>query len=195
MQSIVAVVTGFDAYGSISANPSAQVVTEMRLSDEHGITLIREVLPTSYGRASQRIVDLIRSQKPDILVMFGHSPRASALRLERCARNQTTSRSRDNDDLKLEGPIDTAGPDRMDATANVDDVLSKIASLRPSPYVSENAGGYVCNYVYYTALREIRQRRLTTKCMFAHLPTVSSAVERSEAQVAAERLVSVVAHL
>ena len=38
--------------------------------------------------------------------------------------------------------------------------------------MSDDAGGFVCNHAFYTALAEADRRRLPTRCGFLHLPRI-----------------------
>ena len=37
--------------------------------------------------------------------------------------------------------------------------------------ISNNAGNYLCNNIYYHCLKKIKDNDLKTKCIFLHIPT------------------------
>jgi pyroglutamyl-peptidase len=185
-----AVLTGFDAYGRFRTNPSAYVVKHLNYQTTNQADIIREVLPTSYERAAARVRNLIHRYNPDILVMFGHSAQATALRLERYAHNFTTSTRADNDGRRVKGPIDESGPSRLLATVDIDSLFESLKYEQPTSYISDDAGEYVCSYAYYVALMAIERAHLATRCLFVHLPTISTADQRRNLTRSANQLVT-----
>src|SRR3984957_6508351 len=84
-----ALVTGFDAFGGYSFNPSAELVkTLVRKRPRDSFEDIEAlILPTKYTEATDMALDRIKSSNPDCVLMFGLKDSASAICLERFALN------------------------------------------------------------------------------------------------------------
>jgi len=64
--------TGFNPFGNHAVNPSQIVVKQLLARGLPG--LIGEILPTEYAAAGARIVDLIRTHRPDRIICLGLAP-------------------------------------------------------------------------------------------------------------------------
>ena len=84
--------------------------------------------------------------KPDIYLILAHNPKGKHIQVELRGVNLKTGTGR-----KYE--VSTFKP-----------------HLVGSMKYSKNAGRYVCNYVVYTVLREIRVKRRATQLCFLHIP-------------------------
>lgn len=151
-------VTGFDAFGDNAVNPSELLVhaLENRLKDRAKF----EVLPTSYFRCRDRL-ELIVSQKPKIMIMFGYSKNSKGLKLESLTRNAVNQKLIDNDGQSLRGEIIVGGPATIHTLVDLDKLKTAAGG---TAYLSENAGGYVCNFAYYLALYN------RVPAIFIHVP-------------------------
>lgn len=166
------VVTGFEPFGSHSSNPSGLLV--QRLSGRPEV--VTEVLPTSYERAGQRVEALLREHAPSAVLMLGLSARARCLVLERRALNWDDSTATDNDGQRRSGfPIAPQGPRSYASTLPLDRFAALASEAGVQIEFSDDAGGFVCNHVYYRAAHTIEQSALGTRSGFVHLPLVERA--------------------
>jgi pyroglutamyl-peptidase len=93
------------------------------------------------------------------------------LRLELVARNCDRSGAPDNSgDIREDAPIDADGPAWYAATLPHHQVSRALTARRIPHQYSEDAGGFVCNHVFYRACREIAQSGRETLCGFIHFP-------------------------
>ncbi|MHB8448989.1 MAG: pyroglutamyl-peptidase I [Mycobacteriales bacterium] len=168
------VVTGFDAFGSLVLNPAEAVARDVAAGN-HPVY----ILPTSYSAAEEMVQTIIRKERPDALLMFGYAKDVPLLRLERYARNVNLSRAADNDGLIFHGSIAAHGP-RIRATSfDVDQIAGDLNRQGMSITISEDAGGYVCNHVYYVALATIRR----SLALFVHVSRSESSVVEAAASL------------
>lgn len=185
----VTLVTGFGPFGSLKRNPSQSLVEALPSLDSLERTLI---VPTSYERAWQQIESALAPPNTR-LVMFGYSPRAKGLRLERFAHNLDRSPIPDVDGEIHQGSIFSAAEPRLDSTAAVTAFRHLRATYPDLPvHMSEDAGGYVCNHVFYRALREASHARALGSVVFAHVPDWERSESRGPILEAATRLVEFV---
>jgi pyroglutamyl-peptidase len=177
-------VTGFDPFGSLEKNPSAELLAQLLADDP---SLWCEVLPTSYERAWKQLERLLK-RGPRTLLMFGYSRNVDGLRLERYGRNEDNSTSSDNDRLVGKHVIIQGAPPKLAARA---DVLALDAQLRAAGApvaTSDHAGGYVCNHTYFRAL-DAAERLGLDLCLFVHVGNWRGSLEETSVIDGAKLLV------
>ncbi len=165
-------VTGFEPFAGLDVNPSQAIVESLAgsTSTPSGIELVTEILRTEFRAAGARIVALIREHQPDAVVSLGLAASASAIRLERVALNLNDSLRPDNGgDLARGRPVDPAGPIAYWSTLPLDGMLAALKERDIPAVISNHAGAYVCNHVFYTARREIERLGRETPCGFVHV--------------------------
>ena len=168
--------TGFEPFDGHGANPSQAIVETVarRASAGPDADLVTAILPCAFGAAGERIVSLIREHAPDAVVSVGLAASASAIRLERHALNLNDSIRPDNGgDLATGRPIDPSGPIGYWSTLPLDAMLAALKAEGIPAIVSNHAGAYVCNHVFYTVRHEIARRGLATRCGFIHVPLMA----------------------
>ena len=169
-------VTGFEPFDGLAVNPSQAIVESLAgaPSKLEGIELVTEILPTEFRAAGNRIVSRIRELRPDAVVSVGLAASAYAIRLERHALNLNDSLRPDNDgDLATGRLIDPAGPIGYWSTLPLDAMLRALKGRDIPAIISNHAGAYVCNHVFYTARHELERLGRQTPCGFIHVPLMS----------------------
>ncbi|HCC47845.1 MAG TPA: pyroglutamyl-peptidase I [Elusimicrobia bacterium] len=165
-------VTGFEAFAGRGENPSLQVLGKLRAPA--GARLHKARLPVSGKAVGKKLRGLINRIKPDLVISLGLAAGESAVRVERFAVNIADYAIKDNAGWQPEGKkLDEAGPAAYFVTA---DPLKLAAAARRAgapAYVSNHAGGYVCNTLMYSALRAIDQAGLCALYAFIHLPVTT----------------------
>lgn len=155
MDERVLLVTGFGPFPGVERNPSgaaAQALDGLRLA---GWRVAGRTLDTSWARAFAQLRAHVEEMAPEMLVMLGVAPRA-AVEIERLAHNRCVVREDVDGCLPPADAVAPAGPA----------VLETTLPLLPDVGVSEDAGSYLCNYVFYRARHELPVPR----CGFVHLP-------------------------
>jgi pyroglutamyl-peptidase len=169
-------VTGFEPFGGLPVTPSQAIVEALGKSSARQCQaeLVTEILPTEFRGAGDRIKTLIRELRPAAVVSVGLAASAAAVRLERHALNLNDAIRPDNaGDLATGRPIDPEGPIGYWSTLPLDRMLRAITARDIPAIISNHAGAYVCNHVFYTARREIELLGLGTVCGFVHVPLMS----------------------
>src|SRR4051812_29342482 len=140
MNSDRTLVTGFLAFEGFDVNPSAL------LAERCGRRF--ELLEVSYA-AVDAFVDQLDPDSFDRWLMVGVAGRSSRMRTENVARNVIGQRS----DVRGNVPrseIEGGGPRQVAGTMwNSPTFATETSVRRPS----DDAGDYLCNYVYYRGLR------------------------------------------
>jgi len=165
--------TGFEPFGGSAINPSELVVREIvKLAPEAPITrMTTEVIPVEYDRAGRLIAERLAALEPDILLATGLAESRADINLERVALNLDDAAHPDNAGVLRRGnAIERRGP----LARRTDwDLLPFAEGMNAAGFattVSNHAGAFVCNHLYYCALGAKMRRKLATRALFVHLP-------------------------
>jgi pyroglutamyl-peptidase len=164
-------VTGFLAFEGFEVNPSAL------LAERCGRRF--ELIEVSYA-AVDRFIEQLDASSFDRWLMLGVAGKSSRLRVEYFGRNSIGQRT-DVTGCATCGPIDPAGPMQLAGTLWTSPTFAiETAMRRPS----HDAGDYLCNYIYYRALR--RFDGAGKRIGFLHIPPLEKmALEQQLAEVQA----------
>ncbi len=163
-------VTGFEPFGAHAENPSEGVVRALRA--EPGV--VSEVLPVSYARAELRLLRLLEELRPSALVLFGLHEGAE-LALERVAKNLDDHPEPDEDGVARQArPIREPGPAAYWSSLPLRSLGENLDRLGVPWCWSSDAGGFLCNHVFYVVRHHLEQRGLSTPSGFVHLPPADS---------------------
>ncbi len=159
-------VTGFGPFPGVEHNPSATAARAVDGLRVGGETLVGLVLPVSYRRAPQAVIELAHTLGARAVVCLGVASRRTRVEVERRATRATDAERPDVDgDLRPEA----TGPEVLHATAPVD-ALAR--ALRAS--VSDDAGTYVCNALLYELVGALPD----VPVAFVHVPTAGISRDR-----------------
>ena len=161
-------ITGFDPFGGETVNPSWEAVC--RLPERIGnLRLIKQQLPTVYGRAAELAITKAKEMSPDAIVCVGQAGRRAAITPEVIGINLREGRIADNAGIILTNtPIDPQGPAAYFATLPVRDMVNAIRSVGLPATLSYSAGAFVCNDLLYSLLHHFRGNDLPIG--FIHVP-------------------------
>lgn len=170
--------TGFGPFPGVPRNPSQSLVE--RFPDSlGGHDIHRVVLPTIYEAAGAGIEALLVERRPDICLCLGVATDAF-LRLETLARNHGTLAIADESGAVRSGPIAPSGPDTYACTLPFAAIRAMLKRRGIAAELSDDAGGYVCNHVFYSARHAIDRHRLATACGFVHVPPFGQPDDENE---------------
>lgn len=153
--------TAFEPFGGRSSNVSHQMMQAL----PHIEGLTKMVLPVSFRRAPAMAVEAVERVKPDLVISLGEAPSRAAVCIERVALNLMHTRTADNDGFSpRQQSIVPGGPDGIFTPVDVDALAAQLDCT-----VSNSAGLYVCNTLYYTLLHRYRH---SIPSVFVHFPGV-----------------------
>jgi pyroglutamyl-peptidase len=175
--------TGFGPFPGVDANPSARVVEELRTAYACGaevklalsgapIDLCTEVLPVAYAEAGELVRRRIADVRPDIVLMLGVAPRSDRIALERVALNldDTPDRADNTGDAPDGRAIEPDGPLAYASTLPLLSLRNRLRAEGVAVTISNHAGAYLCNHVFYVARHAAEQIYPAPRCGFIHLP-------------------------
>lgn len=170
-------VTGFEAFGGSEVNSSELVVRALEELRFPGVATA--VLPTSYRRAEAHIAALLHDHRPCRLYMLGLAQRSAAIRFEELALNRDHCAAPDNDgEIRLDRRIIEEAPREYRNSLQLDRMVPTARDLGEGVLFSQDAGGFVCNHVFFAASHLIFTDLPGCRCGFVHLPAVDRGDER-----------------
>ena len=173
-----ALVTGFDAFGGDTVNPSSAAIAKLKRKFGR-VAVHTAILPTSYARSAIVLRGAIHEVNPDIVLCVGQAGGRNELSLERVAINVQDARIKDNDGKQ---PIDREvvrdGPAAHFATLPIKACVAEMRRAGLPAVVSNTAGTFVCNHILYALMDIIRQRPTPTRGGFLHIPYLPEQASR-----------------
>ena len=163
-------ITGFEPFKKEKVNPSWEVCK--RLSEEiEGMHIAVRKLPVVFDEARKKAAEYFNNVNPDVVLHLGEAGGRTHISVERIAVNRDDAEIKDNKGLKREdNPIEPEGEDGYFATIPVVKVVEALKKAGIPAVVSNSAGTYLCNHVFYGTLHHVKKENLSTKVGFIHLP-------------------------
>jgi pyroglutamyl-peptidase len=159
-------------------NPSARIADTLAGREIGGLTVRSAILPVVRALAGERVIELIERVQPAAVVCFGQGgPRQTALRIERLAVNMRDYPVPDNAGHRpSEEPILPGAPAAYFATLPVAAIRDRVRTAGVPCRLSNTAGTFLCNEVFFTALHYLAARATFTPAGFVHLPLLPEQV-------------------
>jgi pyroglutamyl-peptidase len=164
--------TGFGPFAEHATNPSGEVA--QRLDGERiGRLRVRGVLlDVAWARAGTALCAAVHAVRPAAVLALGVAP-SPALRIERSAENRDRPRIPDVDGvLRAPGPIRADGPATIPTRLPWGPILRDLESAGFEAVASDDAGGYLCNHVFYLLLDGLAD---DGPAGFVHVPALGEA--------------------
>ena len=178
-------ITGFEPFGGSTVNPSQQLV------DALDGEVATAVLPVSYGRAADALRGAVAGHQPDVVIAFGQADGRTGISVERFAHNLDEATTTDNDAASGSGaPIDPDGPAAYPSTLPVDAVVAALRAEGIPATPSRDAGGFLCNHVFYVLMGLLERERPDARGGFVHVPLLpEQALDKDEPSMQLDTLV------
>ena len=166
-------VTGFEPFGGESVNPSwlAAQALDGRIVDGH--TVVGARLPTVFDAAIVSLRDLLLRHRPALAICTGQAGGRGAISLERIAININDARIPDNAGAQpVDTPVAAGAPAAYFTTLPIKAMLAAMMEAGVPAEVSQTAGTFVCNHVFYGLMHELATRAelAGTRGGFVHVP-------------------------
>jgi pyroglutamyl-peptidase len=162
--------TGFDAFGGEAINPSWLSVSRACREAGDGLTLIGACLPTEFSASLTILQQLVESHRPDLVIAVGQAGGRSSISLERVAINIDDARIPDNAGWQpVDEPIHPAGEAAYFSSLPIKAIVQALRAEGIPAEVSNTAGTYVCNHVFY-GLMHLCRHIPGMRAGFVHIP-------------------------
>ncbi len=179
-------VTGFEPFGGETVNASWEAAQRLEGWRHGGYAAAARLLPCAYDASVKELISAIETLRPDALLMTGQAARRAVVCVERFARNLDDAAAPDNDGaLRRALRISRGAPERLEAAAAVTAIVGAIKEAGIRARVSRNAGGFVCNHLYFGALQYLGGVDHPIPAVFVHLPVTP---EQTPSGASAKRL-------
>ena len=161
---MIVLITAFEPFDGAETNITQSVLSLLSASIADW-AIEKVCLPVSFKRAPIVLREAIATFSPDLVIMLGQCPAGENIRLERFAINMMDSIKGDNDGyIPNEETIYADKPLALQTSLPIKELVRFCTDNVQPVQVSNSAGLYVCNRVYYEALH-LRQRAI-----FVHVP-------------------------
>lgn len=167
-------ITGFEPFGGMTANPTQQIVEAMRDHAVPGVELHTAVLPVEYDECRRVVLGHIDRLGPDAVIACGLAAGRTAVTPERIAVNVKDTASdqaiADNAGNRPQDQPISDGPDGLFSTLPIRAVQQALAAAGIPSAISNTAGTYICNNTMYGILDHLRLEGSQTLAGFIHFP-------------------------
>ncbi|MEM8837732.1 MAG: hypothetical protein AAGE89_06540 [Pseudomonadota bacterium] len=173
-------ITGFSRFPGAPVNPTERLIEWLMADDWGNFAADRtpevkpdlhfRLLATDYRKVDQELAAIKTTIQPDIAIFFGLSAEATGFQLETTARNHVAINRPDVAGYRPAlGEIVAGGPLR-ETTLPLDDIHRRLSGQNLPVYRSDNAGDYVCNYLFYNAHHRGLGANADLRAGFIHVP-------------------------
>lgn len=144
--------TGFAPFAGAAVNESWEAVREAApLLHAAGFAVEVLELPVEFGRAGERLAAAVREHRPSLVVAVGLAAERTGITPERVALNVRDARIPDNAGTSpVDEPVVAGGPVGCFSTLPIKAMVAALAADGIPGAVSQTAGTYVCNDVFYS---------------------------------------------
>jgi pyroglutamyl-peptidase len=162
--------TGFEPFGGEAVNPSWQVARALDGAVVADASVHALQLPCVFGAALAALDAALARTRPTLVLALGQAGGRDGFTVERVAINIDDARIADNAGQRpIDLPVLPAGPAAYFATLPIKALVAALQQAGWPAAVSQTAGTYVCNHVFYGLMHRLR-RRHGVRAGFMHLP-------------------------
>jgi pyroglutamyl-peptidase len=166
-------VTAFEPFAGETVNPSFEVAKALETVAfaDANVQIMR--LPVDRFQAIEQALKRIRESSPDLVILLGEGSRRYRINPERVAINVDDFRIPDNTGHQPKGePIIREGPAAYFSTLPIYRIVERLIEAKIPTAISNTAGTYLCNRLFYSVMHFITLENLPIKAGFIHLPYI-----------------------
>jgi pyroglutamyl-peptidase len=170
-------VTGFEPFGANAINPSWMAVQALHGRQIGGHRIVGAQLPTVFGKSLETLHELLLRHRPALAICTGLASGRGALSLERVAINVDDARIPDNaGEQPVDTPIIAGAPAAYFTSLPIKAMLASLLAEGINAEVSQTAGTFVCNHVFYGLMHDLatRPELRHTRGGLIHVPWLAS---------------------
>ncbi len=161
-------ITGFAPFDGKAVNSSWAAVQALPRHIQ-GTEFYKMEIPTVFGQAARLVLEKAKQVQADAVICVGVAAGRDAVTTERIAVNIRDARIPDNDGNQPQGEfIAPEGPAAYFTTLPAEKIAQAIRDAGIPSCVSNSAGTYVCNDVFYTLLHTFHDTPV--RVGFIHVP-------------------------
>lgn len=172
MQERIILATGFSIFPGAPENPTAWAMGAIDAQgwQPEGARLVTRVLPVKFDLWESELRPLLASTKPDAVVSFGLSAKATGVTLESTARNRVAADRPDFTGATSQSErVSPHGPAIYPTRLPLRDIAEALQRAQVPMARSDDAGDYLCNLLFYR-LMEFAESGGPKVAGFIHVP-------------------------
>jgi pyroglutamyl-peptidase len=163
--------TAFEPFGGELINPSLEAARAIKSMEFDNGQVEVVSLPVARFEAEKAAIEEMRIVRPDIVLMLGQAERRARITPERVAINIDDFPIPDNEGNKpQEEPIADDGPVGYFSTLPIRAIVTELKKRHIPAAVSNTAGTYLCNRLFYRVMHCIAVEHLPIRAGFIHVP-------------------------
>jgi pyroglutamyl-peptidase len=163
--------TGFEPFNGATINPAWEAVRSLEGWQGDSFQVEVRQLPCVFGDAIEDLTALIDELHPDVVIAVGQAGGRPDISVERVAINVDDASILDNGGQQ---PVDTAiaadGPAAYFSTLPIKAIVHALRARGLVAGVSQTAGTFVCNHVFYGLMHHAATQPQPIKAGFIHVP-------------------------
>jgi pyroglutamyl-peptidase len=165
--------TGFEPFEQDPLNPSWEVARALDGWQHAGATVRAVQLPCVFGDAITRLDQALQQFQPTLVLCLGLAGGRAALTPERVAINVDDARIPDHAGRQpVDIPVVAGGPAAYFSTLPIKAMVRDMLAQGVPAAVSNTAGTFVCNHIFYALMHRLAQAGGTVRGGFMHVPTL-----------------------
>ncbi|WP_029065123.1 pyroglutamyl-peptidase I [Labrenzia sp. DG1229] len=166
--------TGFEAFGTTPVNPAEKVARHLDGETVEGARIVSSVIPNTFFVCIDAVKAAMAQSGADAVVMMGKFGGRATITVERFALNfndATCYGLKDNAGVSLQDePTAPEGPLAYQSTLPLRAMVKAMRDGGIPADISDAAGTFCCNHLFYGVLHHIAQTDRTTPAGWIHLP-------------------------
>ena len=163
--------TGFEPFDGETINPSWQAVLRAQALWDGPEQLNIAEIPVDFEAGDRSLAEALARFRPELVIAVGQAGGRSGISLERVAINVDDARIPDNAGFQ---PVDAAivadGPAAYFSTLPVKSCVAALAEAGIPASVSQTAGTYACNHLFYRLMHSLHAEHPHARGGFVHIP-------------------------
>jgi pyroglutamyl-peptidase len=188
-------ITGFEPFGGSARNPSQEIARSLDGQTIEDHRVLGAVLPCVFGVANTELRRLLRRHRPTLVICLGVAAGRAEITPERIAINIDDARLPDNAGAQpVDRPVVRGGPAAYWSTLPIKASVAALRERGVPASVSQTAGTFVCNHVFYGLMHALRRRR-GVRGGFVHVPSMTEQVAGREPSLPLATMVAAIRHL
>jgi pyroglutamyl-peptidase len=163
--------TGFEPFGGADVNPSWEAVSLAAAQPPPGLQAEAVLLPCVFGDSIAALRAAVRRTQPDLVLCVGQAGGRPDITIERIAVNLDDASIPDNAGRRpVDEPVVADGPTAYFGTLPLKACVAAIREAGLPASVSQTAGTFVCNHLFYGLMHLIATELPSLRGGFVHIP-------------------------
>lgn len=184
--------TGFEPFGGEKINPSQEIARQWHGRVIGGHRVVGALLPCVFGAAITELRRQIRVAQPVLVICLGQAGGRPDITPERVAINVDDARIADNAGRQpVDRPVVRKGPAAYWSALPIKAIVAALRRHGIPASVSQTAGTFVCNHVFYGLMHELRAKR-GVRGGFVHVPFLPEQAGKGQPSLPLETMIEAI---